>query len=214
MKLLAGASLAVLLCLADLPSFHAQEKKDEKKDEKKEDKEKALLEKCEYYPLRVGNVWKYKLGDSHFDMKVDRYEKVGEVLCARVNTLVDGRVIEFEHLAVTPDGIYRHSIGGKRPDKPVCILKLPPKKGEKWEVKAQIGEEKLGGDFAVGEAEVGVPAGKYSAVTSESRNLDVNGLKVSVTYYFAKDVGIVRQVIEVGPQKTDMQLEKFEPKAP
>ena len=75
--------------------------------------------------------------------------------------------------------------------------------------------EALKGTFKAGEEkEVAVPAGKYAdVVTSGGDDLDGNGQKVGFTYYFAKDVGMVKQVIDRGGQKVTIEPEKFEPAA-
>lgn len=55
-----------------------------------------------------------------------------------------------------------------------------------------------------------VPAGKYAnVITSGSEDLDANGQKVGFTYYFAKGVGMVKQVIDLGGQKVTTEPEKF-----
>ena len=172
-----------------------------------------------YLPLQVGNSWTYKIGDKSFILKVAEHEKVGGVLCARVEMRLVGsagaaaKVQTFEHLAIAEDGIYRHSIGGTQLDKPVCILKLPPKKGDSWTIDAKGPGESLKGTVKAGEeAEVKVPAGTYKKVaTSTCDDLDANGLKCAFTYYFAEGVGVIKQQITIGAEKTVLELEKFEP---
>src|SRR5262245_20280543 len=65
-----------------------------------------------YYPLAVGNKWTYKVvnvPDRTVTMKVVRLEKVGKVMCAKIeSTSPDGKVVTSEYLAATEDGVYRH----------------------------------------------------------------------------------------------------------
>jgi hypothetical protein len=165
-----------------------------------------------WYPLEVGTAWTYKTSDmTTFTVKVTKHEKVGNVLCARLEMSGEGRVSAFEHIAVASDGIYRHGINGKTPDKPVLILKLPPKKGDSWMVDCKVDGDPLKGTFKVDDAEVTVPAGKFKGVAVSSDDLDANGLKVNCTFYYAEGKGIVKQVIEIGGKKTTIELEKFEP---
>ena len=166
-----------------------------------------------YYPLQVGTTWHYKAGDNKFRMKVTRHENVGEVRCARVELFIDDKSTASELIAVTGDGVYRYAFDGKEARPPVRFLKLPPKKGDAWKVDSEIGKdkEKLQGTFKMGEEEVTVPAGKFKVVTSSAQDLDANNLKLSVTYYFAEKVGMVKQVIEVAGQRIVIELEKFEP---
>jgi hypothetical protein len=202
MRLLATAAFSPLL-LVLAPSLTAQEK----------DK----MAETPWYPLQVGNTWTYKLttdakaADAKMTVKVARLEKVGNKLCARLDTLIDGKVMEFEHLAVEPDGIYRYSLGGNQPDKPVCVLKLPPKKGQTWTIDSKIKDESLKGTVTAGEEEkLKVLEKEYAKVaTAEAKDLDVNGLKVSFTYFYAEGFGPVKQVITVGNQKVTYELEEF-----
>ena len=83
-----------------------------------------------------------------------------------------------------------------------------------WKIDAAIGTEKLKGSFKSGqEAEVKVPAGTYKdVVTVTGEDIDANGRKISMTYYFAKEVGIIKQRIKFGDaaETVTFELEKFE----
>jgi hypothetical protein len=165
-----------------------------------------------YYPLKVGNTWYYKIGDTKFEMKVTKLEKVDDQTVARIEMSVGGKPQAVEKVGVKDDGLYRYMFEDKKADPPVRFLKLPPKKDETWEVKSTIGAEKLAGTFKSGEVdELKVPAGTYkNVVTSSSDNLDANGTKISFTYYFAKDVGMIKQTITIQQQQVVIELEKFE----
>jgi hypothetical protein len=78
-----------------------------------------------------------------------------------------------------------------------------------------VAGEALKGTYKLGEEkEVAMPAGRYADVLiSGSEDLDANGQKIGFTYCFAKDVGMVKQVIDLGGQKVTIELEKFEPAA-
>jgi hypothetical protein len=166
-----------------------------------------------YYPLQVGDAWTYKTSTGKFTLKVAKFEKVGNDMCARVEMTGDNTPPTWEHVAVRSDGVYRYSFGDKRPDKPVCFLKLPPKKGETWEVDVKANGESLKGTFKSDEAKgVKVPANTYDdVITSSSEDLDAAGLKISCTFYFAKGVGLIKQVMKVNNQEIVVELEKYEP---
>src|SRR5690348_14212 len=83
------------------------------------------LRQTPYYPLQVGTTWHYRAGDSKFTIHVARHEKVGDTLCAVLETKRNGKVIGSEHLVVTSDGVYRHT------------LTLPPSRGEAGNEKKQ-----------------------------------------------------------------------------
>jgi hypothetical protein len=172
-----------------------------------------------YYPLQVGNTWYYKLGDNKYTLRVAKFEKVGDLNCARVEMAVDEKVTAFEHIAITEEGVVRVSYDERRSEPPLLFLKLPHKKDATWKVDSVIGKtdkvpgEKVSGTFKQGEAgKVGVPAGLFdNVITSSAQDLDANGLKLNFTCYFAKGVGMIKQEIDVGGQKVIIELEKFEP---
>jgi hypothetical protein len=176
------------------------------------------LKETPYYPLQVGTAWHYRTGDSKFTVRVARHEKVGDTLCALLETSRNGKVVGSEHLAIADDGVYRHDLSemGKsllrrslKP--PLLILKLPPKKGNSWKVDSKGDGQTFRGSFEVGEQEITVPAGTYKAFRVASQDLEINSLKPSITTFFAKGVGMVKQIIEVDDVKVEIELEKFEP---
>jgi hypothetical protein len=188
------------------------------------------LREASYYPLNVGTTWHYRSGESKFTIRVVRHEKVGETLCAVLETKRDGKVVGSEHLAVTGDGVYRHTLTVQRSqadpnDKtktvkvpvqqtlkpPMLVLKLPPKVGESWKVDSKADGKTFRGGFQVGEQEITVPAGTYKTIRIASQDLEVNALKPRITTFFAANVGMVKQIIEVGDAKIEIELEKFEP---
>jgi hypothetical protein len=193
--------LSLTLPLLPLLSAPAQESKT------------PVLLSSPYCPLQVGTAWHYKAGDNKFSLRVTKHEDVGKVRCARVELLIDGKTASYEHIAVTADGVYRYDFDGKEARPPVLFLKLPPKKDVTWKVDSEVGKEKekLKGTFKIGEDEITVPAGKYKVITSSAQDLDANNMKLSVIYYFAEKVGMVKQVIDVAGQKIIIELEKFEP---
>jgi hypothetical protein len=196
MKSLSCACLVGAFLLSTLPASFAQDK----------------MPETPYFPLQVGNTWHYKAGETEFSQKVAKHEMIDGVLCARLETLVGGKPVAFEHVAVKGDGVYRFTLEGKRPEAPVRFLKLPPKKGDSWSVETRAGNKTVKCTFKSDEEEVKVPAGTFQTISSTSPDLEVNGLKASFAFYFAKDVGMVKQVIEVsGQKKVDIELTKFEP---
>jgi len=178
----------------------------------------SKLTRTPYYPLQVGTIWHYKSGDAKFTIRVVRHEKVGEVLCARLEVNRDGKVVASQHLTVTADGVYSHDLteqsSGKvvtqTPKPPLCVLKLPPKKGDTWKVDSKGDGKIFRGAFTIGEQKIKVAAGDYETVRVTSQDLEVNALKPTITTYYARGVGMVKQVIQVGDATTEIELEKFE----
>ena len=117
-----------------------------------------------YYPMQVGATWNYKTGDAKFSVKVTTHEKVGTTMCARLETVQDGKVVGSEDVFAKDDGVYRLALDGKVIEPAVHILKLPPKPGDAWVVdskaEGKTGTERLQGTFKTGGEEVTVPAGQ------------------------------------------------------
>ena len=175
------------------------------------------LKATPYYPLQVGTTWHYRAGESKFTIRVVRHERVGDTLCALLETTRDGKVVGSEHLSVTDDGIYRHSLSmqAKNPVQrtlkpPLLIMKFPPKKGDSWKVDSKGDGKAFRGSFLVGEQEITVPAGTFKTFRVASQDFEVNSLRPSITTFFADGVGMVKQIIEVDDSKVEIELEKFE----
>lgn len=187
------------------------------------------LKETSYYPLQVGNTWHYRAGDGKFTIRVVKHEKVGDTLCALLESRRDGKLVGSEHLAVADDGVYRHDLilrvpqpDSKDKDKsvkqpiqemlkpPVLVLKLPPKNGDAWKVESTSGSKTFRSEFHVEAEEITVPAGTYKTFRVTSRDLEVNGLNPTITTFFAEGVGMVQQIVEVGDAKIEIELEKFE----
>ncbi len=174
-----------------------------------------------YYPLSVGNIWTYRIGDNRYQVKVAEIKTVDGKPRARLETLVEGKAIAEEEVGVTDKAVVRYTSKGKEAKPPVELLRLPPKVGETWKIDAEMIDPKskddktvkqtIKGTFKAGEEkEVRVPYGSYPAVTVTGQDLEANGVKVTLTYYFAKDVGMIKQVIEMERQpKIIVELENY-----
>jgi hypothetical protein len=176
--------------------------------------EDKALETTPYYPLKVGNTWTYKSGTETITVTVAKLEEIDKQMSARIEA--SGGSIKgplSENIVIKADGIFRVAAVDKKVEPPVKLLGLPPKKGDSWKIDAKIGSEKLEGKFESGEVdEVKVPAGTYkNVVTVTGSDIDANGVKMSMTYYFAKEVGMVKQSLKIAGQEIVLELEKFEP---
>jgi hypothetical protein len=175
------------------------------------------------YPLKVGSKWHYRAAEGRkVTVTVARAEQL-EILRTdpkekKVTTQkVPGFALEIasggrkpllEHVAVLPDGVYRFGFAGKQISPPLCILKLPPQKGQTWQVDSTIGDLKVKGTFRTGEADIVVPAGKFTCVTVFLQNEEGNTDKTVLEYYFAPKVGIVKLHAHAGNIESTIELEK------
>ena len=168
----------------------------------------------EYFPLKKGATWAYRSAGKKGSVRVSGFEKVGKDDCARLEYLdSDNKVTATELFAVRPDGVYRVKFGGSLVDPPLCLLKLPLRPGQKWKFDSKVaGQEHKGGFVEGAEKDVKVPAGKYDTVTvtTTADTQKIEDQTVTLTYYFAAKVGIVKRVLDIGGARTTFELEKYE----
>jgi hypothetical protein len=202
--LLAPLSLALIL-LAGAPLTGQDKGKNKGKDKKAKPAPPSA-----YYPLKVGTVWEYRVGKQKLTVRVLREETVEKNPVAVLEATLDGKAVT-ERVGVRKDGVYRYSGEGVDYHPPLCILKLPPKSGETWAVKARGDGLEVAGTFTAGEEEVTVPAGMYEAVTASCPELRLDEVKMAVTYWFVPGIGLVKQRVRVGGRDVVLELAKYTP---
>lgn len=109
-------------------------------------------------------------------------------------------------------GVYRFQVAGKDLDPPACFLKLPLKSGDSWTVDSKSEGTVIKGEYVAGDETVKVPAGSFPAFTVKSKDLQIGAQPMEVAYWFAPEVGMVKQTVKVGDFQTMLELLKFEPK--
>ena len=81
----------------------------------------------EYFPMKAGAKWVYKVGEALVTVKIASSDKDG----TKVETEVNGKVVASELLVVTPEGIVRTKINNSPITPPVMIL-TPPQMTSVW----------------------------------------------------------------------------------
>lgn len=160
----------------------------------------------EFYPLKKDSTWTYKVGSNSIIMKVTEVKADG----AKLETIVNNKSVASEQILVKDDGIYRTAINGVKPDNPVKILELPPKKDATWNVETKIQGQLIKGKFTTSEEDITVPHGKYKATKVTGDNFEIAGMTTKVSYWFVPNVGIAKLSFELGGMKADLELEKYE----
>lgn len=168
-----------------------------------------------YFPIAVGNTWTYKAGESRVIMKIAQMEKINNRDSARMVVIINGKEISSENIAVVGAEVQRLAIEKTVLNPPVTFLKSPGEKG-RWTVKTElkVDEKKqvVEGDFvtsapeAVKVLEVDYP--KTVLVTSDK--MKANGVEMSIKYWFAEKVGMVKQELKLAGNTIVFELEKFE----
>jgi hypothetical protein len=171
-----------------------------------------------YYPLQVGNQWTFKVtvGDETRTAvsRIAKIETIDKLPLARLEASVNGNVVATEHLLQTEKGIFRYRNNDKEISPPIILLDYASRKPDGtwagWGGDIKVGNDKGKYSCEAKEESVEVPLGKYRAVRVAIR-LESKGQSVTTTYWFAKDVGIVRQTVDAAGLSILMELEKIEP---
>ena len=173
---------------------------------------KKLLNECEIYPLKIGTTWEYEMGEVPVTLKVVSHEKVGDQMCAKVVSFVNGQPVNNECVSVRADGVYRHAVQGFDAKPPIKILPLPLKAGAEWKIDAAVMEQKITGTYKLSEEQgVKVAAGTYDVFAVVSDDTEMAGNSIKQKTYYAKGVGLVKQRLDMGAQVIELQLKKFIP---
>jgi hypothetical protein len=168
----------------------------------------------EYFPLAEGTTWVYDVTGSDGErssvrVEVTEIEKVGGHPCARLETSSGGSVTHTEHLAVLEDGVYRFTFDGVVLDPPVCVLKLPPKAGTRWNFAQKLAGGVVQGQLVAGEAYVKVPKFKGDAVTATGKDMKAGSATVTMTTYYAPKLGPVKQEARINKADVTLELREF-----
>jgi hypothetical protein len=179
-----------------------------------------------FYPLKVGNQWTYRAGketvviavvkevpfDNAPDIKTGKEKRaIGYAL-----KIGNGERDVAEQVAVLEGGIYRFSAAGKSIKPPLLFFKLPLNlvKGEAWQVDCKTEDGKtIRGSFVGGTETLRLTlngkAVELPTVTITSKDFHVDDHEMSITYWFARDIGLVKQRVRTGKDEVTMELESF-----
>jgi len=185
-----------------------------------------------YYPLAVGNAWEYKLQSAlrtaSMTATLSKTEKIDDVELFVLEGKIDGALVASEHLRATTEGVFRHRhtvFDAGKAGAPQVAIVVPPfklfaypaKEDGTWKGELTTNDPKEGAkktEFTATSApeEVTVPAGTYKTIRVK---FELPAEKSEITYWFAENVGFVKQVIKTPDLEATLTLEKFTPaKAP
>jgi hypothetical protein len=171
-------------------------------------------DKANYYPLEVGNKWHYELETTagvkaKLTNQISKRETIDGVELALLETVTNGSVVASEHLQQTDAGVYRHRFNGSVMTPAFHFLRYPSKAGESWQSDTKTGSQLVKATCRSSEEEVEVPAGKFKTIKVHV-DAEVEGNKLTTTYWFANNVGVVQQSFELGGNGFTVRLEKHE----
>jgi hypothetical protein len=166
-----------------------------------------------YYPLQEGNQWTYQLtvnGNAQTMVsKIAKIETIDQVKLARLEADVGGNVGQTEHLQQTDKGIFRHRSNGLEVSPPLMLMKYPFKAGEKWGGEFTALGQKAKYTCEAGEETVEVVAGKFKTARIVL-TVEQNGVTIGTTYWFAENIGFVKQTVDLNGINILAELQKYE----
>ncbi|HZZ80766.1 MAG TPA: hypothetical protein VFE62_19850 [Gemmataceae bacterium] len=197
-------ALLILLCVSLGRAQDAKDKKEEKSTPPN------------YYPLQAGNEWHYQVTANNQAAKVTtriaKVETIDGTPMARLETS-SGPI--NEHLIQNDKGVFRTRFNGAEISPPFQVIPYPVKLGAKWKgnftVLGEKGKHDYVGEIGPKEEMVTVPAGKFQAIRVRL-TLEENGQQSDSTFWFAKNIGIVKQEVSAPGAMFTLELEKFESK--
>jgi hypothetical protein len=170
-----------------------------------------------YYPLKVGTKWHYELNPGN-GRKVEFVSEIGGVdtingkPLPRLEVAANGQKLPTtEHLQCDDNGVFRVRMNNLEVTPPLCLIKYPLKEGQKWGGEISASGQKTTVDCSEGKPEeVQVPAGKFKAIPT-TITVTQGPTKLKNVFWFAENVGIVKQRSETGLQTFTLELKKYEP---
>lgn len=161
--------------------------------------------KADYFPLKVGNIWKYDIvgTKSKIIVKVTGIKKIDKKDCYKFETSIDNNILIVEYMYRSGNDILENKIAIISNEKSNTFLLKPEKKiitnplkvGDCWVYKGKdIGSNNsMQTKKAVKEELVQVPAGKFKA-TRVNTNIIENGQKLDKITWYAAGIGQVKTV--------------------
>lgn len=166
-----------------------------------------------YFPLKKGTKWTYKVGDNLVEVSVVKVDKVGNEEQYQVDTVVGKEPKTTEMYVLKSDGVYRTKVKDDKLDPMIKVLPLPIKKDATWEINSKVGMQAVKGTMKVinDKEMIKTPAGDFSTVYVEGKDIDIAGAKTTVRLWFAKDRGIVQEefILQTN-EKVQLVLTKYE----
>jgi hypothetical protein len=198
------AALGVVILMASSLAL-AQDAQKDKKD--------AQQKAPDYYPIQPGNEWHFTLTVNGQSTKVihriSKLETIDGQLLARLDS---PSTKDTEHLFQNEKGVFRARSNGAPLTPPVQLIAFPAKAGTKWKGEFTVNAEKANyaGEI-VKEETIKVPAGEFKTIRVHIK-LEQAGQQLDTTYWFAQDVGFVKETVEAAGKPITLELDKFEQK--
>jgi len=165
-----------------------------------------------YLPMQVGAKWEFQTNKGKAVSEITSSESVRGLDCVHLQTTMGEMEPSEEIIGVSPAGVCRLAYGSTALEPAVLMLKLNPKAGDRWDSEITEGAQKIKGTFSVTEEDVKVPAGAFHTFCVTGV-FQVQGNSVTTKTWYAKNVGIVKQLAQSGANQVTSELTRYTPGA-
>jgi hypothetical protein len=188
----------------------------------------------DFYPLHAGAKWTYSVPHTKgafkdIEVVVERLEPVrrkqraanlGEFLDSfHIKTISEDlpgdktsndrplgvKMVLSEQLLVSEDGVFRMRSAGKDIEPPAKLLKAPGDPKLTWNVDSESETVKLKGTFTAETFDADLDQ-KRPVIKVSCRNFQIGNRTMDVDYWFAKDIGIVKQRVSLSVSLGSIEL--------
>ena len=163
-------------------------------------------------PMTKGNRWTYRCNFANqLETKIDRYEEVEGTQCAVMQTLMDGKVVNEEWLAIGDGALRSYQMRNQQGTitfgKPVTYLRFPIQDGDRWTTSSRDFDAKeIRGEYSVATPVTLNLSGKKLECAKITANLTGGQGPIAIQTWIQPGVGMVKQVIEQGGQEMVAEL--------
>lgn len=166
------------------------------------------------YPMVENSTWAYdmQVQGKKMDMmiRIAGIEKSEKQQLYKVEAAFDGKVSATESFSNDKQGLARHRNNGLELSPPLQLLRNPVKIGDKWQQKIKHSGITMATTCKTSAEVIDTPLGKLDTV-KVSISTVVEGVAIDTDYWFAPDVGCVRQVLNLGQVKANMIIREHKP---
>jgi hypothetical protein len=147
------------------------------------------------FPTSVGTTWVYERKSVEETIVISevKEERDGAKRVTTEKVEKGGKRTPHAVMSISARGVFVVSEVGEVYDSPWCLLKLPHRPGQSWEVKTRGGAFLGDGTMTARPVEtVREPAGEFSAARVVRKLALVERRPEQVTYWFADGVGLIQ----------------------
>ena len=177
----------------------------------------------DYFPLKVGHRWTYIVNadpKKKVVIEVERMEDytrkamkddkpIAEKFTGFILKSSSGDKVTRDHVVVMENGVYRIHAAGTLINPPLLFFKFGLQKGETWDLDSTSGNTTIKGTCSIRSDLVQVPYQKkpHNAIIVLFSNNKPGDERHEIEYWFVRNIGMVKQRVELKNHKIVLELE-------